>query len=263
MWAARSIAQQRREKYSMVWRNSGACGQSSWQSVKDAGACPRGAGGLLAFLGMRAQTSAWPKRCSFMEVLGALPGRLTQHAVALAQDAGVSKEGMVWLLISTLLACVLCAWLRPDSALAQSAARALDSSIVLLSQASANDDYVAQPRRVVTTPHPRRSGPHEALPRRIPSLGAEHNATPTAARRRRCTPFQAKRIAAAQDWRCACGCVDPSDPQRRGYLLDASYEIDHIRELAAGGSNDESNLQALLRTHHQAKSSAFARGHPS
>ncbi len=48
--------------------------------------------------------------------------------------------------------------------------------------------------------------------------------------------------------------------QRRGYLLDASYEIDHIIPLIAGGNNDESNLQALLRTHHQAKSSAFARG---
>ena len=74
------------------------------------------------------------------------------------------------------------------------------------------------------------------------------------------TPFQAKRIAEAQEWRCACGCVDPSDPQRRGCLLDESYEIDHRVPLVDGGSNDESNLQALLRTHHQAKSSAFARG---
>ena len=151
---------------------------------------------------------------------------------------------MVWLLLGLLLACALCSWLRPDSAMARSAARAFDNSVWMLSQGVEDEDEVedASPRR-----------------QRTPSPVAGHGVAPTAARRRRCTPFQAKRIAAAQEWRCACGCVDPSDLQRRGYLLDESYEIDHIRELAAGGSNDESNLQALLRTHHQAKSSAFAR----
>ena len=168
---------------------------------------------------------------------------------------------MGWLLLCLLLACVACSWWRPDSALARSGARAFDSSVLLLSQ-GVEDDGVdgGMPSREVVTATKR----HVQAPRqRTPGLGVGHSAAPTAARRRRCTPFQAKRIAAAQDWRCACGCVDPSDPQRRGYLLDASYEIDHRIPLSARGSNDESNLQALLRTHHQAKSSAFARGLPS
>ena len=161
---------------------------------------------------------------------------------------------MVWLLLGLLLVCALCSWLRPDSTLARSAARALDTSVWMFSQGvedevEVEDDDLPRPPRAVATPRRQRT----------PSPGAGRGAAPTAARRRRCTPFQAKRIAAAQAWRCACGCVDPNDPQRRGYLLDESYEIDHIRPLAAGGSNDESNQQALLRTHHQAKSSAFAR----
>ena len=161
---------------------------------------------------------------------------------------------MVWLLLGLLLVCALCSWLRPDSNLARSAAHALDTSVWMFSQGvedevEVEDDDLPRPPRAVAT----------ARRQRAPSPGAGHGAAPTATRRRRCTPFQAKRIAAAQAWRCACGCVDPNDPQRRGYLLDESFEIDHIRPLAAGGSNDESNLQALLRTHHQAKSSAFAR----
>ena len=157
---------------------------------------------------------------------------------------------MLWILLGLLVACALCSWLLPDSALARSAARALDTSVLLLSQDTASND-LPQPRRVVATP-PRN------LPQQ-PSQGATRGAAPTAARRKRVTPFQAKKIAAAQGWRCACGCVDPTDPLRRGYLLDESFEIDHRIPLAEGGSNDESNLQALLRTHHQAKSSAFAR----
>ena len=155
---------------------------------------------------------------------------------------------MLWILLGLLVACALCSWLLPDSPLARSAARALDTSVLLLSQDTASDDL----------PQPRRATPPRPLPQ-PPSQGARRGAAPTAARRKRVTPFQAKKIPAAQDWRCACGCVDPRDPQRRGYMLDASYEIDHKIPLAAGGSNDESNLQALLRTHHQAKSSAFAR----
>ncbi len=160
---------------------------------------------------------------------------------------------MLWVLFGLLLACALCSWLLPDSPLARSTARALDASVLLLSQDSASDD-LPQPRRAVATP------PRHLPQPQTPRPGARRGAAPTAARRKRVTPFQAKRIAAAQDWRCACGCIGPYDPQRRGYLLDASYEIDHRVPLSAGGSNDESNLQALLRIHHQAKSSAFTRG---
>ena len=168
---------------------------------------------------------------------------------------------MFWLLLALFVVVGLCSWLGSGSAIERSSWRCFDSTVAALSRGSADEDDVDVPSRAASTAP--RHVPPPAPRQRPPSPGARRDAAPTAARRRRCTPFQAKRIAAAQDWRCACGCVDPSDPQRRGYLLDASYEIDHIRELAAGGSNDESNLQALLRTHHQAKSSAFARGRPS
>ena len=73
-------------------------------------------------------------------------------------------------------------------------------------------------------------------------------------KRQRVTPFQAKRIAAAQGWRCGCGCVDPADPQRRGYVLDANFEIDHRIPTRWGGAHDQSNWVAVLRSHHQVKS---------
>ena len=162
------------------------------------------------------------------------------------------QQNMVWLMLGFLLVCALCSWARPDGALARSAARAFNNSVWLFSQ-GVEDEEVDEDDDLPRPP-PRQ---------RTPSPGAEHGVAPTATRRRRCSPFQAKRIVAAQGWLCACGCVDLSDPLRRGLLLDEFFEIDHIRPLAAGGSNAESNLRALLRTHHQAISSAFARGRPS
>ena len=153
---------------------------------------------------------------------------------------------MLRCLLVFLAAVLLCAWLSPSKKLRESALQALDSSLRCGLDSLAAED--AENAEAAAVPLQRR--------RQVSSWSA----APTSTKRRRVTPFQAKKIAAAQDWRCACGCVDPSDPQRRGYLLDASYEIDHIIPLIAGGTNDESNLQALLRTHHQAKSSAFARG---
>ncbi len=79
-----------------------------------------------------------------------------------------------------------------------------------------------------TTVQPIRSAPSTALKRS----------------RKYITPLIKKRVAARQGWRCNCGC---------GKLLDECYEIDHVQDLAKGGSNDESNLQALLRSCHQLK----------
>ena len=79
-------------------------------------------------------------------------------------------------------------------------------------------------------------------------------AKPTSGKRQRVTPFQAKRVAAAQGWRCGCGCVDPRDPQRRGYVLDANFEIDHRIPTRWGGAHDPSNWVAVSRSHHQVKS---------
>ena len=59
--------------------------------------------------------------------------------------------------------------------------------------------------------------------------------------KRRVTPYQAKRVAAAQAWRCGCGCVDPRDPDRRGFLLDETFEIDHRVPTRFGGAHDPSN----------------------
>ena len=75
-----------------------------------------------------------------------------------------------------------------------------------------------------------------------------------ATKRQRVTPFQAKHVAAAQGWRCGCGCVGPADPQRRGYVLDAGFEVDHRIPLRFGGNHHPSNWVAVLRSHHQVKS---------
>ena len=98
----------------------------------------------------------------------------------------------------------------------------------------------------------------------MPRTVARHDAGTVATspgtiqKRKRITPYQAKKIAAGQGWRCGCGCVDPKDPERRGFLLDSCYEIDHRVPLSAGGSNEDRNLQAVLRAHHQDKTSAEA-----
>ena len=72
----------------------------------------------------------------------------------------------------------------------------------------------------------------------------------TAAIRRGIAPLHAKRIAARQAWRRACGC---------GQLLGESFEIAHVVPLCAGGANADDNLEARLRTHHQAESSEQSR----
>ena len=52
-----------------------------------------------------------------------------------------------------------------------------------------------------------------------------------------------KWVAAKQEWRC----------DECKLLLEAAYEVDHVIPLAAGGSNDESNLRALCRRCHGLK----------
>ena len=44
-----------------------------------------------------------------------------------------------------------------------------------------------------------------------------------------------KKIASSQEWKCKKCCL----------LLDECYEIDHIICVKDGGTNEESNLQAL------------------
>lgn len=59
------------------------------------------------------------------------------------------------------------------------------------------------------------------------------------------------RIADRQGNRCACGC---NVEVREGDTV----EYDHIRALADGGENRESNLQMLLTAHHKKKTKAEA-----
>ena len=61
--------------------------------------------------------------------------------------------------------------------------------------------------------------------------------------KRNVTGLMKKKIAAAQEWRCGhCKSV-----------LDETYEVDHIRALFQGGTNDESNLVALCPNCHRKK----------
>lgn len=53
-----------------------------------------------------------------------------------------------------------------------------------------------------------------------------------------------KKIAACQEWKCKC-CNS---------LLDECFEIDHIKYIKDGGSNEEDNLQALCPNCHRKKS---------
>lgn len=45
--------------------------------------------------------------------------------------------------------------------------------------------------------------------------------------------------------------------KKHGLMKDGEYDIDHINELANGGSNDISNLQALCKECHKEKTARF------
>ena len=103
---------------------------------------------------------------------------------------------------------------------ARTAARVLDSALDL----TASKDEGAMRRS-----SPQRSDPPHRVKRYV-------------------SPFEAKRVAARQGWKCgACK-----------QTLDATYEIDHVTPLFRGGTNDSSNLQALCRSCHISKSAGEA-----
>ena len=138
------------------------------------------------------------------------------------------------------IVCALLSWGCPATSrqsLQQSALRALEGSIQELANPSLAVDDDMKPNTTWRSRPP--------VPARTRTNDIQ---------RARVTPYQAKRVAAAQDWRCGCGCVDPRDPERRGFLLDESFEIDHKVPTRFGGAHNPSNWVALLRSHHQAKS---------
>ena len=99
----------------------------------------------------------------------------------------------------------------------------------------APEDDLPQRRPAVKAPAERRAewGSH----------GAAARSTPT--KRKRVTPFVAKKVAARQQWRCAmCG-----------ELLLEDFEVDHHIPLHAGGQNVISNYKALHKKCHLFKNS--------
>ena len=72
----------------------------------------------------------------------------------------------------------------------------------------------------------------------------EQRASRLATKRLYISPLVKKRVAAGQKWRCA-SCQQ---------VLVETYEIDHVKPLFKGGTNAESNLQALCKRCHMLKS---------
>ena len=145
---------------------------------------------------------------------------------------------MFWCVAILFFLCVLCSWLGPGgSSLERHAARAFESSVRLLSEE-------VPPPYARTALSPRGPEPKSSAL----TFGAATVSQPrTSAKRKRITPFQAKRVAARQHWRCAM-CHE---------LLTEDYEIDHVIPLHRGGSfdNDLNSLQAIHKRCHLLKNS--------
>lgn len=71
---------------------------------------------------------------------------------------------------------------------------------------------------------------------------------------RKVTAAVKKRVAGKQRFTCAANVSDYTCPLGGNPFDEAGYEIDHIVELCNGGTNDESNLQALCLMCHRVKS---------
>ena len=144
---------------------------------------------------------------------------------------------MFWLLLALLFACAVCSSFWPNSGLARSAARAFDSSVLLLNRCSEDEEETLLAARS-TARHRSTSKPLD-----VPAL--PHAPPPAPTKRRRITPFVAKKVAALHKWRCAtCG-----------ELLTEDFEIDHHIPLHNGGSNDIQNLKPLHKRCHLLKNS--------
>lgn len=69
------------------------------------------------------------------------------------------------------------------------------------------------------------------------------------------TESQKKRVAGRQRYTCAASVSDYTCPMNGQPFDESGYEIDHIKELREGGTNEESNLQALCIMCHRVKTS--------
>jgi len=72
---------------------------------------------------------------------------------------------------------------------------------------------------------------------------------------RKVTESQKKRVAGRQRYTCAASVPEYTCPMKGEPFDESGYEIDHIKELRDGGTNDLSNLQALCIMCHRVKTS--------
>jgi len=70
---------------------------------------------------------------------------------------------------------------------------------------------------------------------------------------RNVTESQKRRVAGRQRFKCAASIPDYTCPLKGEPFDESGYEIDHIKELRDGGSNDLENLQALCIMCHRVK----------
>jgi hypothetical protein len=72
---------------------------------------------------------------------------------------------------------------------------------------------------------------------------------------RNVTESQKKRVAGRQRFKCAASVPDYTCPLKGEPFDESGWEVDHIKELRDGGSNDPTNLQALCIMCHRVKTS--------
>ena len=72
---------------------------------------------------------------------------------------------------------------------------------------------------------------------------------------RKVTQAKKKQIAGRQHFTCSASIKDYKCPLNGKPFDESGYEIDHIVELCNGGSNEDTNLQALCIMCHRVKTS--------
>ena len=146
---------------------------------------------------------------------------------------------MFWFLLILIAAVAICSrFSAPSSSLNRSAWQAFDSTVRMLSRGNYNEDEC-------TLQHSSGAATRATSDRDAAKEPRHSTQNRTATRRKRVTPFVAKKVGALHKWRCAA-C---------GELLTEDFEVDHHISLQNGGSNDLGNLKPLHKRCHLLKSS--------
>ncbi len=189
--------------------------------------------------GLRPQSSPSAENAQLLRMRSNLEESGGAHVHLFAAHSPCVGEMHAWLLLTLLCIIALCSWLGGGTQVERSAWRAFDWSVHVLSQG--NDDDCQLPSAVAgraarASPLSRQQGQQASSPDGI-----------VKPKRKRITPFLAKKVAARQHWRC----------NMCGELLTEDYEVDHIIPLHRGGSfdNDIDSLQVLQKRCHLLKNS--------